>query len=71
MWSPNTVYRGAKKILLDKLSRASFDKTLHVWFAAEGKAYLHITDLHFSPHPAEHGLKKPSLGLELECAPLS
>lgn len=69
MWSLNSVYTGAKKknILLDKLSRASFDKSLHVWLAAEGKAYLHITDLHFSPHPAERSLKKlqswPGIGV--------
>lgn len=45
-----------KKDLLLKLSRASFGKK------GKGKAHLHSTDFHFSPHPVESNLKKtPSL----------
>lgn len=58
MWSPNTVDTGANSLAGRAPEREPHWTKLCV-LAGGGKAYLDSADLRCSPHPAEHGLKKP------------
>lgn len=60
MWSQNGGQRSGKNSVrqIPLLKESAVQQSLQrVWLAAQGKAYLHIIELHFSPHPAQ-GLKK-------------
>lgn len=56
-WWPKRGQESVRQVPLFLRESAVRQSQPCVWLAAQGKAYLHIIELHFSPHPAQ-GLKK-------------